>query len=178
MKLYKKCDLKFENNRIIHETEDGIEQIGVPDQVFILLNTMEQRAQMAEYILSQDKPAPIPSYKGFERKHARGMALKLKACTPLLDAKVEEAEDLIEELRQTREAEDVTKQLEYLAPLIRWIADEYIVEGDNYDRFDLPRLGNPLELTNQDIVEVLATELRAQAWCESRDIEHEIVKGD
>lgn len=176
MKLYKKSELEFKDNKIIRKTDDGIEQIGVPAKVYILLNAMEERAQMAEYILSQDKPAPIPSCKGFEREHVKGGAGKLIACTPNLDAKVMEAQELIEELKASKEAEDVTKQLEALDPLIKWLNDEYIVDDDIYDSFDLPRLGNPLELTAEDIVEVLVSEVRAQAWCEGHAIETQVNK--
>ena len=78
--------------------------------------------------------------------------------TPILDQKVEAAKQLIEELDAVATCEGVNDYLKDLAELIDFAASETIVEGapsmlGGVRRFDLPVIGNPLELTVDKIVE-------------------------
>ena len=151
MKIYNKKDCAFVNGYIDCDNE----VVSVPSIVVAQANKLEDDVQRAEYDKA-NKVEPVNT-KPFVRKSSRPTAV-IEVDTPILDQKVEAAKQLIEELDAVATCDGANDYLKDLAELIDFAASETIVEGTpsmfgGVRRFDLPVIGNPLELTVDKIVE-------------------------
>lgn len=151
MKIYNKKDCTFVNGYIVCDNE----VVNVPSIVIAQANKLEEDVQRARYNKA-NKVEPI-NVEPFVRKSAMPTAT-IEVDTPVLDQKIEAAKQLIEEFDAVATCEGANDYLKDLAELIDFAASEIIVEGTpsmfgGIRRFDLPVVGNPLELTVDKIIE-------------------------
>lgn len=155
-KLYKKSDLTFKNGIVV---DDDGNVIGLPAQVAVGLEKIEVAIQKAEYLKSQPKAQPIPSLEGFKRKSALKPDIKIESETPTIDKMVEEAKTLHKEMKLSMGTDKLNGIIEKFPEVFRFTEDDSFVGEEHGTALDLPTLGNPLELTSdqllQHITEVL-----------------------
>ena len=146
---------KFENGYIV----DGNEIVGMPLSVVMQLDKLELMCQQYEYLKAQPKAChtPLPTLKNFKRKsalHAGAPQLE-EPETPTIDRKVAEAQEFMDELDLVCDYRELNKQLEKFGLLFDWLDAKKFAEGDCTRPMDLPTLGNPLELTKEQVVEAI-----------------------
>jgi hypothetical protein len=92
----------------------------------------------------------------FSRKSEHWNPAKVEAPeTPELDKAAKKAITMMDELEQMAASERANKYLDKIRPAIDFAEDDCIVALDSASvptRFDLPTLGNPLELGADDII--------------------------
>ena len=158
MKLYKKSDLSLINGMLVStETNDII----MPDiNVVKQANALETIAQKAKYLAAQPEATPMPSLKGFERKSIKDDLIggvKFEAKTPGLDFKAAEAMALMSELDDVETTNKANAMLDKFTELLAFVKNDFVIDfGGGTPVFDTPTLGSILELTQQDIVDVIA----------------------
>lgn len=158
MKMYKKSDLQIVDGMLVTEGGD----IVLPDTSIICqANELETLKQKADYLAAQPEATPMPSLDGFERKSIRDAGLgRFEASTPTLDAKVFEAEALMDEIDDMAAADNANAMLAGFAELIAFANADYVVDCGRQSiihLFDTPTLGSVLELKGSDIVGIIAT---------------------
>lgn len=153
-KLIKKSKCKFEAGQIVK----GSELIGIPWNVHSQLMLLETMVQQHDYIAAQPKYQPAPTLDGFELKSALkpGRPYFDKPDTPTVDKRTEEALAYMAEVDQVNEAEYLNKWIDRFGALIDWLAADKFVEGDCTEKIDTPVLGNPLELTPDEVAAIIA----------------------
>ena len=149
-KIIKKKDCKFEALHIVRKGKI----VGIPRQVWLQLERLERIWQEYIYLRLQPKYQPGPSLDGFERESLKDIDLpyvKMKE-TPVSDRRFEEAMKFISEQEDIQNVEEINKNIQEFSALIHWAKDKKFIEGDCYNSIDTPYLGNPLELTDERIV--------------------------
>ena len=156
MKMYKKNDLSFVDGMLV--TEDG--KVVVPSAKIVMqFNAFETMCQRHDYLVDQPDYSPAPSLDGFKRKSAFGHNGGFSAKTPLLDAKVEDTMKLLAEIDGANAAEQANDLLDEFERMILFICNDYVVDlGDGAEliKFDTPTLGDPLKVTEADVVAAIS----------------------
>lgn len=158
MKMYKKSDLSLIDGMLVSaETGDII----MPDiNVVKQANALETIAQKAKYLAAQPEATPMPSLKGFERKSIKDDLIdgvKFEVKTPGLDFKAAEAMALMSELDDVETTNKANAMLDKFTELLAFAKNDFVIDfGGSASVFDTPTLGSILELTQQDIVDVIA----------------------
>lgn len=150
-KMYNKSQVTFSNGYVI---DDDSNVVCLPDKVAEQLNELEEIFQKAEYLKAQDPASPMPSLDGFERKSIR-KTIEIEASTPTLDAKVEEGMKIRDELRKMDTAETMNKFIGEYQEVFYFVQDDTFVEGDKAVFIDTPKLGNPLDIKVDDLLDKL-----------------------
>jgi len=166
-KMYKKEECEFIGGRILH----GDEIVAMDKTVFDMLHAMELAAQEADYILSQPKATEAPSLKGFKQESCYDKPSVIPE-TPLMDKEVERAMAIMAEADRASTDNRLNALLISYEPMFMWVNDEYVVDepGGTLERFDLPRLGNPLELTEARLVSALAAAASADGHAKGEGV--------
>lgn len=142
MKLYKKADLEFIDGMLV--AKDG-EIVNAGIKAVSQANELETMLQKAEWLKSQPSPCQGPDFSSFKRKSTNEIE-DFVAETPLLDKKVAETMDLLNELDVVELTNKVNEVQRYMADLINFTKSDYVVSnGSAIVKFDVPTLGNPLE---------------------------------
>lgn len=154
MKMYKKSDLTINNGLLV--SKDG--DIVLPDiNIVTQANELETVLQQSEYIAAQPEATPMPSLDGFKRISIKDSKVKFTTATPLLDSKQAEAMAIMDELDDVMLADKANEMLSMYGELIDFVDSDFVVDcGDQLYRFDTPLLGSVLELTKEDVVDVIA----------------------
>lgn len=123
-------------------------------------NRLDTLVQQRDYLKEQGEAQPAPTLDSFVRMH-EGTGYEFRAQTPLLDAKVEEAEKLIDEIEKAQAIEDIDSHVEEYQALLEFVDDDEVLVDDSVDlncleKFDLPVLKNPLELDVQRVMQAIA----------------------
>lgn len=154
MKMYKKSELTLVNGLLVNKDGDVI---AVEPAITIQANELETLAQKTDYLLAQPAATPMPSLDGFERQSAKD-SVKFKTTTPLMDAKMQEAMDLMDELDDVALVEKANSVLAEYGKLIEFAKNDYVIDtgfGEVLE-FDTPTLGSILELTAEQVCNVVA----------------------
>lgn len=154
MKMYKKSDLTLVDGMLV--TEDG--DIVIPDvRIIDEANALETKVQQKRYMNGQPEAVPAPSLEGFERISNDDVTGAFVAKTPLLDSKAEEALEIMEELDAIATTEKANEMHSMFKHLIQFVRTDYVVDTYGFvEKFDMPLLGNPLELTMDDVADAIA----------------------
>lgn len=141
MKMYKKTECEYKNGYIVH----GDEVVAVDNEVVRMLNQLDTDVQRARFGLDRVKPQEIEEFVP-ESEHQ--VTAVVKAETPKLDEFAETALAIMEEVDAANKAEAVTDYLAHIQKALVFARDEEIVECSQFTqlRFDLPVIGNPLDL--------------------------------
>lgn len=151
MKKIKKSECTFEDGYIMH----GDDVVCLPTAVWCQLDNLEVALQKQEYLDNQPEYVPAPSLDGFVRKYDHQAKWKFSVPTPLLDRKVEEGKALFEEIKDCDRGKRAARLLEAEHAAVNWVDKDYVIVEDlstPYYMCDWPTLGNPLELTVDDMV--------------------------
>lgn len=154
MKMYKKSDLTLNHGLLVSKDGDIIlPDINVVDQA----NQLETLAQKSAYLAGQPEATPMPSLDGFERVSIHDNKVKFNAVTPLMDKKADEAMAIMGELDDIATVEKANKMLGMFTALLDFVERDFVIDcGHELYVFDTPMLGSVLELTKDDIVNVIA----------------------
>jgi hypothetical protein len=155
MKMYKKSDLQFNNGLLI--TKDG--DIVLPDiRIVDQANELETLLQKSKYLASQPEAMPMPSLDGFKRKSITENDSQFTVSTPFMDAKEAEALAIMDEIDDMRAVDEANNMLLGFAAIIDFVKNDYVIDcGDELYRFDTPTIGSVLDLTESDVVNIIAT---------------------
>lgn len=150
-KFYSKSDLSFKSGYVVNAEGDVV---ALPKGVAKQLNDIETMVQEAAWVSEHEVEEREP--EEFKRKSAFGGTPKVVADTPELDKKIEEAMKLREEIEQQLCADKLNEIIAGYKEAFAFCAEEDFVEGDEVTRLDLPTLGDPLKLTADGLVSVIA----------------------
>lgn len=153
MKLIDKKKLSFSNGVV----SMGDEVVSIDPKIVNILNAMETAIQMRTYLNAQPKATPMPSLEGFKRERI-GKTWELEDPeTPELDAKVERAKKLCVEMDAVTDVKKANKLLEKISPLMDFADSDKVMVSLDYNGLiiDTPSIGNPLELTTDEILRII-----------------------
>lgn len=157
MKMYKKSELTLVNGMFV---DKDMNVIRVNPNIVHEANDLETLAQKTDYLMAQPPASPMPTLDGFERKSSKDTGVKFNTTTPLMDAKMQETMDLMDELDDMALADKANAMLDDFKHLIEFAQNDYVVSEDGIfgctNAFDMPTLGSVLELTVDDICNVVA----------------------
>lgn len=149
MKIYKKSECRYENGYIVNGDD-----VVVPQGIMLLIDKLEDDVQRARF-LRENEAEPVREVPEFKRKSEHGVMMpETTPATPVLDLKIKTAERLLDELDCIELAERVNGYVHKMRPLFEFVQSESFV-GEEHPlgnmRFDLPTVGNPLELTTDKL---------------------------
>lgn len=155
MKKYNKAELVFEDGYIC--TKDG-DVINVHPAIIKQANELETKYQQFKYLDAQPKAQPMPTLDGFERESAFDIKPGFVAHTPILDKKCQDAFDLMKEIELTETAEKLNEIMDTFRELFLFAMNDYVYDCNFSEpwRFDTPLLGDPLKLTEDKLIDILA----------------------
>lgn len=151
MKIYKKSELEYKNGYLVKDDEI----VQVDNEVVDLLNMLDTHVQRAEHEAGKKK-----CYECFKEviedefvPQSEYFLPVIEVNTPLLDSEVDKTMAIMEELDDKEKCRLVNEHLNGYRPVVLFCKDDTVVSFDQptQHRFDLSRLGNPLELTAEDI---------------------------
>lgn len=152
MKMIDKKDCEYKGGYIVN---DG-KVVCVDNEVVDLLNKLEEDVQRKQFE-DTSKPLCFDMPVGeFVRKTERGKVMPhVEAKTPELDKMVENTLKIMDEVDDIHNAELINEYFSTIVPVVMFADDDFIVscEHGTQHRFDLPTIGNPLELTKDDLAE-------------------------
>lgn len=154
MKLIKKDKLTFKAGHLIKKNK----VVGLPVNVWLQLNELETMIQQYDYLKKQKEYNPGPSLDGFERKRSEYFDNILEVLppeTPVSDKRTAEAMAFMKEVDQVDKANEVNKTIERFRDLMLWCQHDEFIEGDCYNPIDLYVIGNPLELTEEQVAQFI-----------------------
>lgn len=155
-KMYKKSDLSYVNGYIV--TKDD-EIVLLPNDASNQLMHLEYELQKLEWLKNKPK-LPLIEYPDFVRKSEFETAVpEIAVETPLLDEQVQRSMKMREEIDNQKASKMANKFLAKYEKLFRFIGSDLFTEGDSDIQFDLPTLGNPLELTADKVVQLVTAML-------------------
>jgi hypothetical protein len=157
MKMYKKSDLVLINGTLVSESTGDVI---VPSPAIVLqANELETLSQKAKYLSAQPDATPMPSLDGFKRKSINDNDdTKFSVDTPHLDRQAYETMMMLDEMDDTCVVNKANEMLKDFSDLVTFVKNDYVVDcaGGNFATFDTPTLGSVLELTVDDIMNVVA----------------------
>lgn len=149
MKMINKKDCEYKGGYIVCNGE----VVCVDNEVVDLFNKLEEDVQRAQFEANK-QPAIAVSDEKFARKTEHGKIMPIvKASTPELDNVVDKTMKIMDELDACASAELANDYFAGIKSLILFVNDEFVLSGEQatQHRFDLPTIGNPLELTKDDL---------------------------
>lgn len=150
-KMYSKDDLKFRNGFVVNRDGDVV---CLPDGVALQWNRLEVMVQKSAYLKAQPDGRKAPSLDGFEFESQYELP-SIELETPVLDRMVKRGMKLREELARCDMASSVNKTIGAFKELMLWLGEDEFVEGTEHVRIDAINLGNPLEATQAQALEIL-----------------------
>lgn len=153
-KIYKKEELQYINGYIVK----GDEIVAIDDSIVALLNKLDEDVQRKRFDDAKKGLIDLSAFDAveFERESERPQIKPtIHVDTPVLDQKVEEGKAFAKELDLLERAGKVEKYFDHLATATKFVIEDCVVESSfshNW-QFDLPVLGNPLELTRDELAE-------------------------
>lgn len=155
MKMINKSELEYKNGYIVN----GDEIIAVDPYIILQANALEEMVQKRRWLNDQPQACSGPNLSSFERESELDVLPHWEAETPLMDKKIEDSLKLMEELDEMNMVNLVNKELKYFEELIEFTSKDYVIDMPSQcapEKFDMPTLGNPLELTAQQVAEYIA----------------------
>ncbi len=152
VKMYKKSELEYKGGYIVK----GDKVIAVDNEIVDLLNKLDTDIQRAEFEAMKESFQVDVSDMNFNRVSERGCIYPyVKIETPVLDKLVKKTEALMDEFDNMGKAEQINKYFASIKPLIMFVSDDFVIAAEHGvpHRFDLPVVGNPLELTSESLGE-------------------------
>ena len=155
MKMFDKKQCEYKGGYIVCDDE----VVAIDNEIVDLFNKLEEDIQRAKF--EAENCDPLPCYKEpgkFERITERGAIMPVaSAPTPTLDKMAEKTMKILDELDDVANASRVNDYFAGIVPVIEFVNDPFIVSCENgtQHRFDLPTVGNPLELDRDKLSELV-----------------------
>lgn len=146
MKAYKKSKLTYENGYIMK----GNDVVAVDPTIVSQLNYIEEQYQKALFDgtreLATQSIAAIMD-KEFELESERE-TLEFVVDTPHLDKAAKKTMKIMDEIDNCNHAAEANKFFKRINTTIQFVTSDKVIDtnADHVAQFDLPNLGNPLEL--------------------------------
>lgn len=151
MKLVNKADCIWENGILTC----GDEVVGLPSDLFQQLDLLEGIYQMALYLSKQPDANGGPSLEGFEYFDEDLADLPVYVPeTPALDAKVQESLAFLDEVDSINFCKEMNKEISRFSELFKFVKAQKFIPGNGW-KFNLHYIGNPLELTEGRLMDML-----------------------
>lgn len=154
MKFINKSDLEFRDGFLVH----GDDVVMVSAAIVYQANKLDEVIQRKKWEDANSvDPMLVRERSEFNRKSMFDVELNLSVDTPTLDAKIEESKRLSDDIKQQAAIDDISETLSHCDDLVQFIVSDKVLASDDgvLIRFDLPILGNPLELTIDSLVNEL-----------------------
>ena len=153
IKIIKKSKCHMQNGYVCKKNKI----IGMPEEVVLQANMLEEMAQQWGYLKRQPNYVPAPSLDGFVRESIDDGALPYRdnPDTPTMDARVAESMAFMDEVDMVENKVQTNIMIDKFADLISWCDSDSFVSGDCFKRIDTPYIGNILELTGNTIAILL-----------------------
>lgn len=157
MKAYKKSKLEYKNGYIMKDDK----VITVNRAVVSQLNELDRKVQEARHRKVQESNAKTVSMimdDKFEpaTEHAK---IGYDVSTPELDAAIDKAIDIMDEIDASNRAEMAERYLRGIEETIEFVDSNRVLDKSKVmdaKRFDLPVVGNPLELDLERLLDLVA----------------------
>ena len=159
MKIYNKSDVQFFNGYIVKGNKSK-KVIGIDNEIVDLFNKIEYDYQRAKYLAKQPKvEAGDYTFEDFKFEHNNNDEFTVTANTPYLDRKIAETLKIMDDLDAITQSDRFNDYINGIKPVMQFIDNDFIVSCDQHvqHKFDTKYLGNPLEMTIEDIVDCIAT---------------------
>ena len=133
--------------------------VSIDRAVIMQFNKLETMVQQYLYLAGQPAYSKAPSLDGFERKSLLKAKRKYVGTpdTPMIDKRTAEAMAYMAEVDAVENASKVNEMIDRFGKLIDWAAKDAFfgdLDGDPCV-IDTPELGNPLDLDDEDIIDIL-----------------------
>lgn len=151
MKMINKADCEYKGGYIVCNGEI----VCIDNEIVDLFNKLEEDVQRATFEANK-QPVVAVFNEEFARKTEHGKIMPfVKASTPELDNVVDKTMKIMDELDACASAELANEYFAGIKPLIMFVNDEFIVSGEQatQHRFDLPTIGNPLNISKDDLAD-------------------------
>lgn len=153
MKVFEKKDCQYKDGYIV----SGNEVVAVDNEVVDLLNHLDLDIQKFRFNEEHAvDPIEIPEFKP-QSEHRPKVTVSAME-TPTLDKVTEMAMDLMKELDSVSGAEMATRYFDSILPVVKFVINDTIISHDSQFKqfqFDLPTIGNPLELTEEKLADLI-----------------------
>ena len=151
MKLINKDDCSWENGIITC----GEEVIGLPGDVYQQLDDLERTYQMALHLSKHPDANGGPTLDGFEYFDESNSDLPVYVPeTPALDAKVQETLAFLDDIDSINFCKKMNKVVDQFSELFKFVKARRFIPGNGW-KFSLHYVGNPLELTEGRLMDML-----------------------
>lgn len=167
IKLINKKDCVFEHGYILH----GDAIVPLDYEVLHELNELECMYQQATYVSNQPDGAKTPSLVGFEFESIADADIPVAVPdTPAIDARVKEALAFLDDMITKEFCEKVNYLIGRLKPLFKFIHEDFIKDEEHgyTDELDLKYVGNPLELTEARIMDMIEFIVKQDDRCDNQ----------
>ena len=175
MKIYKKEECKYVNGYITH----GDDIVAIDNEVVDLFNKLDTDIQRKVWSLKNEvKPIHVDEFTRIS-EHSAELPM-LIAKTPILDAKVEEALNLVDELDKMEIADEVNSYCKMLNEVFHFVNADYVIDNEmqgHQHRFDLPTIGDPLGY-NADMLQAMIVNMMMMTMEDLEDDEQVESEGD
>ncbi len=155
MKMFNKSECEYKGGYIVC----GGEVVAIDNEIVDLFNKLEVDVQRAEF--ERKNCGTMPCYQDLGEftplsEHGKIMPF-VQVSTPELDKLAEQGIKIMDEIDRVADAAKANEYFEGIKPLIMFVNDEFIVSGEHgvQHRFDLPIIGNPLELDKDKLSELV-----------------------
>lgn len=154
MKVFKKSELTLVDGLFV--TPDN-EIVCLDSDIVDLANELETKYQKALYLKEQPEAQPMPTLNGFKRESVNKIEL-FTIETPLNDKHNKEVIALMDEIDDAQLGRQMNDMLESMFELVMFVRNDTVVSLDAgvVHRFDTPKLGNPLDWTEDTVVKAVA----------------------
>ena len=152
MKMIDKKDCEYKGGYIVN---DG-KIVCIDNKVVDLFNKLDVDIQRAKF--EADNYQVVTPVKEFVPKTEHGALYPVVTVdTPELDKLAEHAMKVMDEVDAMADAAKANEYFAGIHPLIMFVNDEFIVSGEQavQHRFDLPTIGNPLELDKDGLSDLV-----------------------
>ena len=155
MKMFDKSECEYKGGYIVC---DG-KVVCVDNEVVDLFNKLDVDMQRAQYEATYCPGFAAPAEEFAPKSEHGAIYPTIKADTPELDKQAEQAIKIMNEVDAMADAAKANEYFASIRPLIMFVNDEFIVSGEQatQHRFDLPTVGNPLELDKDSLADLVMT---------------------
>lgn len=155
MKMFNKSECEYKGGYIVSNGE----VVAIDNEIVDLLNKLEEDVQRVEF--ERTSCGSLPCYQDpgeFTRISEHGKIMPfVGANTPELDKLAEQGMKIMDEIDKVADAAKANEYFNGIKLLIMFVNEEFIVSGEHgtQHRFDLPTIGNPLELDKDKLSELV-----------------------
>lgn len=151
-RLIKKEDCTFENNYVVKEDEI----IPLGSTLTFKLNALEGIYQLALWLSKKPDFCAAPDINEWHKEYSEDDEMPFAIPeTPTLDAKVQETMAFLEDVDTVNFCKKMNTIIDDFRDVIMFARGSRFVEGYHPEPIDLKYLGNPLELTEARVMDVI-----------------------